>query len=73
MLVDLDLDDNNSSVDSFVTQIASETKQSSSIPSSQGVNKDERKAELERRREERRQVERHHILRPILSMLTLHI
>ncbi|KAL7315800.1 Nuclear aminoacylation-dependent tRNA export pathway component [Mucor circinelloides] len=53
--LDLDLDDNNSSVDSFVTQIASETKQSSSIPSSQGVNKDERKAELERRREERRQ------------------
>ncbi|KAG1114379.1 hypothetical protein G6F42_014199 [Rhizopus arrhizus] len=53
--LDLDLDDNNSSVDSFVTQIASEAKQASSIPSSQGVNKDERKAELERRREERRQ------------------
>ncbi|KAK4514742.1 uncharacterized protein ATC70_002345 [Mucor velutinosus] len=55
--LDLDLDDNMSSVDSFVTQIASETKHttSSSIPSSHGVNKDERKAELERRREERRQ------------------
>lgn len=72
-MVDLDLDDNNSSVDSFVTQIASEAKQAYSIPSSQGVNKDERKAELERRREERRQVERNRILRPILSMLTLHI
>ncbi|CAO3654580.1 unnamed protein product [Mucor fragilis] len=54
--LDLDLDDNNSSVDSFVTHIASEAKQtSSSIPSSQGANKDDRKAELERRREERRQ------------------
>lgn len=55
MLVDLDLD-NNSSVDSFVTQIASETKPSSSSIQSQGGNKDDRKAELERRREERRQV-----------------
>lgn len=51
---DLDLD-SNSNVDAFVTQIASETKPSSSSIQAQGGNKDDRKAELERRREERRQ------------------
>ncbi|CEP15877.1 hypothetical protein [Parasitella parasitica] len=48
--LDLDLENNSNSMDSFVTQIASETEQ---LPS--GANKEDRKAELERKREERRQ------------------
>lgn len=50
MFSDLDLESNNTN--NHVTQVSTAL----SSPSSISVNKDERKAELERRREERRQV-----------------
>lgn len=54
--LDLDLFDNDSA-DNYVTQHVPDTSKAGSVSSmnSQG-NKDDRKAELERRREERRQV-----------------